>query len=71
MPDSNAVQGGPIVGSEVMKTLGQHSADCHITALFAAGKSSARMGWAPASPDTPTPSHSPVNGPADGNVCLF
>jgi len=35
------------------------------------GKSSARMGWAPASPDTPTPSHSPVNGPADGNVCLF
>lgn len=36
-----------------------------------AGKASTRMVWAPENPDTPTPSHSPVNGPADGNVCLF
>jgi len=32
------------------------------------GKQAARLGWAP---DTPTPSHSPVNGPADGNVCIM
>jgi hypothetical protein len=33
-----------------------------------AGKQAVGIGWAP---DTPTPSHSPANGPADGNVCII
>jgi len=33
-----------------------------------AGKQAVGIGWAP---DTPTPSHSPANGPADGNMCII